>query len=86
MSLTAFFLSAGYGSRLRPLTDRVPKPAIPFLGQSALEINVRAVDKALKPARRLANSHHLPDAIRVIALPLSEVEGYGEMEGKPPEK
>lgn len=68
--LTAFFLSAGYGSRLRPLTDRVPKPAIPFLGRSALEINVKAVDAALAPARRLANAHHLPDAIRAIAEPL----------------
>jgi mannose-1-phosphate guanylyltransferase len=70
MSLTAFFLSAGYGSRLRPLTDRVPKPAIPFLGESALALNVRAVDAALKPTQRIANAHHLPDAIRAIARPL----------------
>src|SRR5690606_21198364 len=70
MSLTAFFPAAGYGSRLRPLTDRVPKPAVPFLGQSALELNVRAVDDALKPRRRIANAHHLPDAIRAIAAPL----------------
>lgn len=69
-SLTAFFPSAGFGTRLRPLTDRVPKPAIPFLGQSALELNVRAVDAALRPAQRLANAHHLPDAIRAIAAPL----------------
>ena len=70
MSLTAFFPSAGHGTRLRPLTNRVPKPAIPFLGQSALELNVRAVDAALKPQQRIANAHHLPDAIRAIATPL----------------
>lgn len=70
MSLTAFFLSAGFGARLRPLTDRAPKPAIPFLGQSALEINVRAVDAALRPHKRIANAHHLPAAIRAIAAPL----------------
>jgi NDP-sugar pyrophosphorylase family protein len=70
-SLTSFFLCAGFGSRLRPFTNRVPKPAIPFLGQSALEINVRAVDTALSPDYRLANAHHLPDAIRAIAAPLS---------------
>jgi mannose-1-phosphate guanylyltransferase len=69
MSLTAFFLCAGYGSRLRPLTDRIPKPALPFLGQSALEINARAVE-ALGPDHRIANAHHLPDAIRAIATPL----------------
>jgi len=71
MSLTAFFLSAGFGSRLRPLTNRVPKPAIPFLGQSALEINVRAADAALAPRRRLANAHHVPDAVRAIASTLN---------------
>lgn len=70
MSLTAFFLSAGLGTRLRPLTNRMPKPAIPFLGQSALEINVRAADAALRPDKRIANAHHLPDAIRTIAAPL----------------
>jgi NDP-sugar pyrophosphorylase family protein len=70
-SLTAFFLSAGFGSRLRPLTNRVPKPAIPFLGQSALELNVHAVDAALSPQHKLANAHHLPDAIRAIATPLN---------------
>jgi mannose-1-phosphate guanylyltransferase len=69
-SLTAFFLCAGYGKRLRPLTDRVPKPAIPFLGESALALNVRAVDEALKPDKRIANAHHLPDAIRAVATPL----------------
>lgn len=70
MSLTAFFPSAGFGTRLRPLTNRVPKPAIPFLGHSALEINVRAVDAALRPTKRIANAHHLPDAIRAIAAGL----------------
>ncbi len=87
MSLSAFFLCAGYGTRLKPLTDRIPKPAIPFLGRSALEINVRAAD-VLQPAQRLANAHHLPDAIRNIARSLSdpsraqsrEAEGRGRME------
>src|SRR5690606_5686108 len=77
MSLTTFFPSAGFGSRLKPLTDRVPKPAIPFLGQSALEINVRAVDAALNPSRHLANAHHLPEAIRAIARSLSADGGDG---------
>jgi NDP-sugar pyrophosphorylase family protein len=69
MSLSVFFLCAGYGSRLRPLTDRVPKPGIPFLGQSALEINARAAE-ALGPDQRVANAHHLPEAIRALAKPL----------------
>lgn len=57
-TLSAFFLCAGYGKRLRPLTDRVPKPAIPFQGRTALEISFRRV-QALFPDRILCNTHHL---------------------------
>ena len=57
-TLTAFFLCAGYGQRLRPLTDRIPKPAISFQGKSALEINARKV-KALLPTNLICNTHHL---------------------------
>jgi mannose-1-phosphate guanylyltransferase len=65
MSLTAFFLCAGYGSRLRPLTDRIAKPAIPFLGETAFEINVEAV-APLEPERWIANAHHLPQQIQAL--------------------
>ncbi|MDQ3001533.1 MAG: sugar phosphate nucleotidyltransferase [Fibrobacterota bacterium] len=57
-TLSAFFLCAGHGKRLRPLTDRVPKPAITFLGRTALEINFRRV-QPLFPNRILCNTHHL---------------------------
>jgi mannose-1-phosphate guanylyltransferase len=57
-TLSAFFLCAGYGQRLRPLTDRIPKPAIPFLGKTALEINFRRA-QPLFPNRILCNTHHL---------------------------
>lgn len=58
-TLSAYFLCAGYGQRLRPLTDRIPKPAIPFQGRTALEINYRKVMAALYPGRLLCNTHHL---------------------------
>ncbi|GEM_PF-1665758 len=57
-TLSAFFLCAGYGKRLSPLTDRIPKPAITFQGRTALEINFRAAQQ-LFPNRILCNSHHL---------------------------
>src|SRR4051812_21125799 len=57
-SLSAYFLCAGYGQRLRPLTDRIPKPGLTFQGRSALEINYRHA-KALLPSRVLCNTHHL---------------------------
>jgi len=69
MSLTAFFLCAGYGQRLRPLTDRIPKPALAFQGKTALEINYRRV-QPLFPARVLCNTHHLYAEMEKPALRL----------------
>ncbi len=57
-TLAVFFLCAGYGQRLRPLTDRIPKPALSFQGKTALEINYRMV-QPLHPNRVLCNTHHL---------------------------
>jgi mannose-1-phosphate guanylyltransferase len=57
-TLSAYFLCAGYGRRLRPLTDRIPKPALTFQGRTALEINFRRVQQ-LFPNRVLCNTHHL---------------------------
>lgn len=65
-TLSAFFLCAGYGRRLRPLTDRIPKPAIPFQGRTALEINYRKV-QGLFPQRILCNTHHLYAEMEVPA-------------------
>ncbi len=68
-TLSAFFLCAGYGRRLSPLTDRIPKPAIPFQGKTALEINYRKV-QPLFPAGLLCNTHHLYAEMEKPALRL----------------
>jgi mannose-1-phosphate guanylyltransferase len=55
-------LAAGYGTRLRPLTDRLPKPLVPVLGRPLLARVVEGLRAA--GARRIAiNSHHLPEQI-----------------------
>ncbi len=69
MSLAAFLLCAGYGQRLRPLTDRIAKPALTFLGKTALEINKDQVEK-LGPQRWLVNAHHLPEQIASLSKQL----------------
>jgi NDP-sugar pyrophosphorylase family protein len=68
-TLSAYFLCAGYGKRLRPLTDRTPKPALTFQGKTALEINYRRV-QPLFPARLLCNTHHLYAEMEKPALRL----------------
>lgn len=59
----AFILGAGLGTRLRPLTTRLPKPLIPLFHKSLAE---RALDtcEAVGVRRFAINTHHLPELWR----------------------
>jgi NDP-sugar pyrophosphorylase family protein len=58
-------LAAGLGTRLRPLTTLYPKPLIPFLGSSPLEIALGRLAKA--GIKQVAvNSHYLPEQIAAV--------------------
>jgi NDP-sugar pyrophosphorylase family protein len=58
----AFILAAGEGSRLRPLTDRVPKPMIEIGGRPILEHNVRMLQR-FGVDEIVINLHHRGEAI-----------------------
>jgi mannose-1-phosphate guanylyltransferase len=58
----AFLLAAGVGSRLRPVTDTVPKCMVPVGGQPMLDIWLDAFDRA-GVEEVLVNLHHLPDVV-----------------------
>ncbi|HUF77727.1 MAG TPA: NDP-sugar synthase [Thermoanaerobaculia bacterium] len=59
----AVVLAAGYGTRLAPLTDTVPKPLLPVRGTTLVELTLERLARAGCEAVAL-NLHHLGDAIR----------------------
>ena len=61
--MKAFLLAAGVGSRLRPITDSIPKCMLVIDDRPLLDIwldafNGAGVDEVL------VNLHHLPDVVR----------------------
>jgi mannose-1-phosphate guanylyltransferase len=60
--MKAFLLAAGVGSRLRPITDTIPKCMIPIGSQPLLDIWLDAFDRA-GVDEVLVNLHHLPDVV-----------------------
>lgn len=61
--MKAFLLAAGIGSRLRPITDTVPKCMVPVGGRPLLDIWLDAFGQA-GVDEVLINLHYLPDIVR----------------------
>lgn len=58
----AMVLAAGYGKRMRPLTDTMPKPLVPLAGRPLLD---HVLDRLAVAgiARAIVNVHYLPEQI-----------------------
>jgi mannose-1-phosphate guanylyltransferase len=56
--------AAGIGSRLRPITDTLPKALVPIAGRPLLDYWFDAFEAA-GIRHILVNTHHLPDQLRV---------------------
>jgi len=61
--MRAMILAAGLGTRLRPLTERVPKPLVPVVGTPNI-VRTIAHLRSFGITEIVVNLHHLPDAIR----------------------
>lgn len=59
----AVILCAGLGTRLRPLTDTMPKPVVPILGKPMLLWNIEQFKKYGVTDLKI-NLHYLPDVIK----------------------
>ena len=66
-------LAAGLGTRLRPLTDRIPKPLIPVAGVPMLERVARRLIAA-GADRLIVNVSHLSEQVEAF---LAERDGFG---------
>jgi len=66
-------LAAGFGTRLRPLTERMPKALVPVGGQPLIQ---RCLDyfRTLRPGLLLVNGHHHAGQLAVFLD--SKVAGY----------
>lgn len=58
----AMVLAAGLGTRLRPLTERVPKPLLPVANRPLLEYTFARL-AAAGVVEAIVNVHHLPDVM-----------------------
>ncbi|HET9452117.1 MAG TPA: nucleotidyltransferase family protein, partial [Aggregicoccus sp.] len=64
--MKAMILCAGLGTRLRPLTERWPKPALPLLGAPLLRYHLAVLARAGVSEVGI-NTHHLPDVMAATA-------------------
>jgi NDP-sugar pyrophosphorylase family protein len=60
--MKAFLLAAGRGLRMRPITDRVPKPLLPYLNVPLARAHLQRLQKA-GVAEAGVNLHHLDNEI-----------------------
>jgi len=61
--MQAMILAAGVGSRLRPLTDTIPKPMLPIRGQPLLVHTLQWL-KRYGITQVALNLHHLPEVVQ----------------------
>ncbi|MCO5142722.1 MAG: sugar phosphate nucleotidyltransferase [Oligoflexia bacterium] len=63
--MRAFILSAGLGTRLKPLTDSMPKPLVPVLGKPMIFYTLNLLEKN-GFTEALVNVHYFADQMRTF--------------------
>ena len=80
-SLNVLILAAGLGTRLRPLTNDMPKPLVPVVDASILDLQARKA-RAIGNVRLHANAHYLAEQVveaGLARLPLSNHNPFGSV-------
>ncbi|HHH27594.1 MAG TPA: NDP-sugar synthase [Polyangiaceae bacterium] len=81
----AMVLAAGFGTRLRPLTEELPKPLV-VVGDRSVLSHVCDTLAAGGVRRAVINAHHLAERydgslLESLALPVAMVQEHGEILG-----
>jgi mannose-1-phosphate guanylyltransferase len=66
MTVAGMVLCAGLGTRLRPLTERCPKPAVPVCGVPLVRFTLGLL-RGAGVRRAVVNVHHLPEVMAAAA-------------------
>ncbi|MBS2021249.1 MAG: NDP-sugar synthase [Deltaproteobacteria bacterium] len=74
--MKAMVLCAGFGTRLRPLTDAVPKPLVPLCGLPLVQFNF-ALLRGAGVREVVINTHHLAPAMEKGARAIAAELGLG---------
>ena len=67
-------LAAGLGTRLRPLTDVLPKPAVPVAGLPLVQLAFGRL-RAAGARRVVVNAHHLAEELTRVAVEAARAAG-----------
>lgn len=62
--MKALLLAAGMGSRLRPITDALPKCMVPVMGRPLLDYWLELLGPAAECSEIIINTHYLPGPVR----------------------
>jgi len=77
--IPALVLAGGLGTRLRPITDSVPKCLVPIRGVPLLEFWMQELVRS-GVDRVTVNTHHLPEPVRAYLLDVSQRLGIDARE------
>lgn len=73
--MNAMLLCAGLGTRFRPQTEKLAKPALPFLGMPLAAFGLYYVEK-IGIKNLVVNTHHLPKTVESAIGCLTHEKGY----------
>ena len=64
MSINLFIPAAGYGTRLKPLTENFPKPLLPVCGIPLIQRIIESVQSQVEIDTIGVNTHYLPEVVQ----------------------